>query len=302
MKMDDMVSYLESKGFKASKKYISERGHYEFHIEKDGRGMISCFTYPGGAPRHVVNRAQEDFLDSMLDRFERECGKKKPTNFYQAVAELKEASIKAGKFEIPIRIDSFEVKSCAGEAETGSMDFTFYSLPDQFAEYCKNDVKMTEEVYKMWPKINPFLAQGCGIKKVIFNDPATIVMWTDGTKTVVKAENEAFDEEKGLAMAISKKALGNKGNYYNTFTKWLPKEEEAVDGCSLSDFVRACNDLFGFTSKTTKSLKKENDELYDKLDRADHYILLLEDTLDKAGVHNQDILNILNEYWGDKKR
>lgn len=62
------------------------------------------------------------------------------------------------------------------------------------------------------------------IKKVIFNDPATIVLWEDGTKTVVKAEGEKFDPEKGLAMAISKKALGNKGNYYNTFTKWLPKD------------------------------------------------------------------------------
>ena len=61
------------------------------------------------------------------------------------------------------------------------------------------------------------------IKDVIFNDPATIVMWSDGTKTVVKAENEPFDPEKGLAMAISKKNLGNKYDYYNTFKHWLKK-------------------------------------------------------------------------------
>lgn len=64
-----------------------------------------------------------------------------------------------------------------------------------------------------------------GIKNVIFNPPATIVFWTDNSKTVVKAENEIFDPEKGLAMAIAKKALGNKGNYYETFKKWLPKTE-----------------------------------------------------------------------------
>lgn len=58
------------------------------------------------------------------------------------------------------------------------------------------------------------------IKKVIFNDPATIVLWMDGTKTVVKAENEGFDPEKGLAMAIAKKAFGNKGNYFNKIKKW----------------------------------------------------------------------------------
>ena len=64
----------------------------------------------------------------------------------------------------------------------------------------------------------------CDIKKVIFNAPATIVFWEDGTKTVVKAEGEDYDPEKGLAMVIAKKAYGNQGNYYNEFKKWLPKE------------------------------------------------------------------------------
>ena len=64
------------------------------------------------------------------------------------------------------------------------------------------------------------------IKNVIFNDPATIVFWNDGSKTVVKCENEDYDPEKGLAMAISKKVLGNKGNYYEMFKKWLPENKE----------------------------------------------------------------------------
>ena len=64
------------------------------------------------------------------------------------------------------------------------------------------------------------------IEKVIFNEPATIVFWSDKTKTIVKAENDTFDPEKGLAMAIAKKALGNQGNYYNTFKKWLPKKPD----------------------------------------------------------------------------
>lgn len=63
------------------------------------------------------------------------------------------------------------------------------------------------------------------IKKVIFNNPATIVFWSDDTKTVVKAgPNDAFDPEKGLAMAISKKVLGNNYKAYGRFKKWLPKE------------------------------------------------------------------------------
>lgn len=74
------------------------------------------------------------------------------------------------------------------------------------------------------------------IKNVIFNKPATIILWADGTKTVVKCqEGEGYDPEKGLAMAISKKALGNKGNYCEVFKKWLPEvEEEEVNDCLMS--------------------------------------------------------------------
>lgn len=64
------------------------------------------------------------------------------------------------------------------------------------------------------------------IKRVIFNNPATIVFWKDGTKTVVKCEGEEFDQEKGLAMAISKRALGNTGRYYDTFKEWCKFESE----------------------------------------------------------------------------
>lgn len=65
------------------------------------------------------------------------------------------------------------------------------------------------------------------IEKVIFNYPATVVIWKDGTKTIVKAgDHDVFDPEKGLAMAIAKKALGNQGNYYEVFKKWLPEEDK----------------------------------------------------------------------------
>ena len=82
--------------------------------------------------------------------------------------------------------------------------------------------KYLEDMIKKWNR--RVVNNNQSIKNVIFNDPATIVFWTDGTKTVVKAENEPFDPEKGLAMAIAKKSLGNKGDYYNEFKKWLPEE------------------------------------------------------------------------------
>ena len=93
------------------------------------------------------------------------------------------------------------------------------------SDYIKHDIEITRSFY------NDILS-GCGyrpresssipeIKNVIFNKSATIVFWSDETKTVVKAYDEPFDPEKGLAMAISKKALGNTGNYYNKIKKWI---------------------------------------------------------------------------------
>lgn len=59
------------------------------------------------------------------------------------------------------------------------------------------------------------------IKRVINNDPATIVYWNDNSKTVVKVQNgEPYDKEKGLAMCIIKKSCDNKGNFNEVFKKW----------------------------------------------------------------------------------
>lgn len=73
------------------------------------------------------------------------------------------------------------------------------------------------------------------IKKVIFNDPATIILWGNGDKTVVKCRlGDEFDPEKGLAMAISKYVLGNNYEYYNIFKHYLKpyskkESHDAVD-------------------------------------------------------------------------
>lgn len=104
------------------------------------------------------------------------------------------------------------------------------SCPDRYGyirycERCRNGVPSEEKCARCWDReiSGDF---GWMIKKVIFNNPATIVLWSDSTKTVVKCqEGDVYDPEKGLAMAISKKALGNKGNFNEVFKKWLPDEE-----------------------------------------------------------------------------
>lgn len=62
------------------------------------------------------------------------------------------------------------------------------------------------------------------IKDVIFNPPATIVLWNDGTKTVVKAQGtDRFDKTTGLAMAICKKHFGNDSYFNEIFRKYVPE-------------------------------------------------------------------------------
>lgn len=82
------------------------------------------------------------------------------------------------------------------------------------------------------------------IEKVIFNAPATVVFWKDGSKTIVKSgDYDIYDPEKGLAMAIAKKALGNQGNYYEVFKKWLPDEKDEEELSPLDELKQALVNL-----------------------------------------------------------
>ena len=70
-------------------------------------------------------------------------------------------------------------------------------------------------------------------EKVIFNGPATIVFWKDGTKTVVKCRNgETFDREKGLAMCFMKKVVGD--SFHNVLAKEVYNTEKKYVRCYIS--------------------------------------------------------------------
>lgn len=85
------------------------------------------------------------------------------------------------------------------------------------------------------------------ITNVIFNEPATIIFWSDKTKTVVKCqEGDEFDPEKGLTMAIVKKLYGNKGRYFEEIKKWTEPYYAEIEGLNLSavedflEFIARC--------------------------------------------------------------
>ena len=121
-------------------------------------------------------------------------------------------------------------------------------------KYCDEDIKQVRNLY---------YGLSLSIKDVIFNPPATIVFWMDGTKTVVKDQGEVFyDPEKGMAMAVAKKTFGNKGNYYNQFKKYIDiweKKQEAEFTSSYANTV-----LDDIIEKFRNSLTKNNYNKFSK--------------------------------------
>ena len=96
------------------------------------------------------------------------------------------------------------------------------------------------------------------IEKVIFNPPATIIMWADRTKTVVQCQGgEPFDPEKGMTMAFMKKVCGNTGAYFKEINKWCgPYYEKEVE----SLYPDLLENLSGLRDKA----KEFNDNFRDK--------------------------------------
>lgn len=94
------------------------------------------------------------------------------------------------------------------------------------------------------------------IRKVIFNDPATVVLWSDGTKTVVKCGPEdSFDMEKGLAMAIVKKMAGNDNRFHKIFKQYTKKKKKEPGSIgSITDIMAGLNQAAAIATKTVHEL------------------------------------------------
>lgn len=74
------------------------------------------------------------------------------------------------------------------------------------------------------------------IKSVIYNDPATIVIWSDGTKTVSKTHaDDKYSPEVGLVLCVLKKLTGST-KVHDLIDAWIPHNNEKV--VSVSDVRR----------------------------------------------------------------
>lgn len=187
-------------------------------------------------------------------------------NYLYALANHKgPATVNAGGMSIPVKIGGIEHRSEYGKSDlctfeclvvnedqiqcTSAVDTaltldrlakqalnTFYGAnPDAYVRQClaKSAAKKTT--------VNHF-----DIKRVYFNDPVTVVIWADGTKTIVRCQDgDVYSKETGLALCIAKKALGNKGNFNDVFHKYIPEEEEEkVDGCEYCRCATRTDELY----------------------------------------------------------
>lgn len=68
------------------------------------------------------------------------------------------------------------------------------------------------------------------VKKIIYNPPATIVFWEDGSKTVVKcSKDDEYSPYFGFLAALAKKVYGNPSRVRKIIDKWAPEEEEHLN-------------------------------------------------------------------------
>jgi hypothetical protein len=122
-----------------------------------------------------------------------------------------------------------------------------------FDEYCDRDIMTTKKVYS---SLNGhyFIPE---IRKVIYNPPATIILWEDETKTVVKCcETDIYDPEKGFAMAVVKKLCGNESALFHKLFKTFAAEDKiaTTDNVPVIQLPRV--GLFGMMEELNERIER----------------------------------------------
>lgn len=130
-------------------------------------------------------------------------------------------------------------------ADPMAYDFLLSILTDTVVKHNPNVILTTSDTSPVRRYLNrTYGVPSVEIKDVVFNDPATIVIWNDGSKTVVKCQpGDVYSKETGLALCIAKKFLGNKSNFNNVFKKWIPEEVEPVEEISVDEMRKFLKDF-----------------------------------------------------------
>ena len=278
MTMQQMNEYLEKRGFEVERVYRKDLGVYRFTIKKNGNLLTESFKYPETNDWNYRNERMLEFLNNIVDEFEERYSNNQwpKENPHISKGENNMNSIRW-------KVTSIDIDGCSYASPEITVELNAMFDPDIDGRFGIEHINADDIAKELETKLNRsgdkvynpmlryrdkmydpmFLRNGKTeyqyayyqpeIKNVIFNDPATIVFWADGTKTVVKCqEGDIFDPEKGLTMAITKKVYGNKGSYCNVIKKWCdPYHEKQKE---KNDLVARIRDLGKKTSAALAAL------------------------------------------------
>lgn len=94
-------------------------------------------------------------------------------------------------------------------------------------------------------------------KEIIYNDAATIVYWADGTKTVVKCnENDVYSEYSGFVAAVAKKMYGGANAIHR-----LIDSKKVIHGNGLHQPFRSKKTFEEILDEAAEKAAKEYEEL-----------------------------------------
>lgn len=139
---------------------------------------------------------------------------------------------------------AYDLMDCCSSRVTGWPDYyaeakVYYpdeigkfSVPGSFVYLDEN--KDLKEVY---------------IKQVIYQNPATIVFWSDGTKTVSKIHaNDTYSPEAGLVLCILKKTQGR--TLKGLLEAWVPYD--SFSHTKQNKVIQTLKDVRKFLKSKTK--------------------------------------------------
>jgi hypothetical protein len=90
------------------------------------------------------------------------------------------------------------------------------------------------------------------ITRVIHNNPATIVFWSDGTKTVARTQNgDPYDPTAGLLVCVMKKMIGN-DQTQKLLNDWA--------ACEIEEYGPMFGEDYVYTDITMKDVRKKHRE------------------------------------------
>ena len=145
-------------------------------------------------------------------------------------------------------------KVCA-DTPNATVDLFPSEIVKMVKALCDVDAECNAQMQEVLPAAPSFE----NVDRLVFNGPATIVYWKDGTMTVVKAtKGETIDPEKGFAMAALKKVNGNTANYMRKLSK-LFKKAEIIEPKRKKKTKKTNTDIVATANVPKKTTKKKVD-------------------------------------------